>query len=100
MNISDIFGGLVQEFCLAYSQWVSIHPDCMSNHRIGYPWKKWGSVLSIFGVIDRYVCSSEIFPSNVYIIQLSFPTNKKTKCKELATSRLWKIRYHQWLRKW
>ena len=95
-----IFGGLVQEFCLAYSQQISVHPDCVSNHRIGYLEKKWESVLAIFGVTDRNVCSSEIFPSNVYFIQLSFPTNKKTKYKKLATSRLWKIRSHQWQRKW
>ena len=102
MNIGDmhIFGGLVQEFCLAYSQRISVHPDCVSSHRIGYLEKKWESVLAIFGVTDRNVCSSEIFPSNVYFIQLSFPTNKKTKYKKLATSRLWKIRSHQWQRKW
>ena len=102
MNIGDmdIFGGLVQELCLAYSQKVSVHPDCMSSHRIGYLWKKWESALAIFGVTDRNVCSSEIFLSNAYFIQLSFPTNKKTKCKKLATSRFWKIRYHQWQRKW
>ena len=96
MNIGDmdIFGGLVQELCLVYSQQVSAHPDYMSSHRIGYLEKKWESVLGIFGVTD------EIFPSNVYFIQLSFPTNKKTKCKKLAASRLWKMRYHQWQRKW
>ena len=96
----DIFCGLVQESCLAYSQQVSVHPDCMSNHRIGYPWKKWGSILAVFGVTDRNVCSSEIFPSNVYFIQLSFSANKKTKCKKHATLCLWKTRYHQWQRIW
>ena len=42
MNIGDmdIFGGLVQELCLVYSQQVSVHPDYMSSHRIGYLEKK------------------------------------------------------------
>ena len=55
MNIGDmdIFGGLVQELCLVYSQQVSAHPDYMSSHRIGYLEKKWESVLAIFGVTDE-----------------------------------------------